>query len=411
MDKTPVLAKQLAKIVFRRNSVSPVRLNVGEVVEKRFSSERKSPCLNRFRCKNNPPTRRALNFDSFSPLEKQTALPSILLDGVKIDFNNSTEFLNKIKTVSSSPKTETPIFHTSILETGSPIRGTPILNTPEKQAILENGKSKSWPVIGKGNFGTVMKARHKGKRVAVKIIPKNNSPRKESLRRERHALELNHPNIVNMISVINSPNTKFGIVLMELWNSIDLQEVLDDHERELTFLQKVCCSLDVCQALSHCHEKKIVHLDVKPKNILIHKMGWISKICDFGSSISITDMERYKYCPRHQGTIQYMAPEMFRGSTTVTEKADVYSLGITMWQLMSEETPYKGEDLHTVIYKVVSQNYRPSSSNLQTMDQNFISLYGECWLGDHTNRPTTSEISKRLSKILEENNFKSDVKC
>ncbi|RZF47105.1 hypothetical protein LSTR_LSTR005183 [Laodelphax striatellus] len=408
MDKTPVLAKQLAKIVFRGNSVSPVRLNVGQIVEKRCSSEsfRKSQSINRYGCRSkHQPARRALKFDGFSPVKKHIVLPSILLDGIKIDSNDSsTDLSHQLETI-SSPKS-------SILHIGCP-RGTPNLNTPEKKTILEKGKLKSWPVIGKGSFATVVKAKLKGERVALKIIAKNSSPKKESLRRERHALLLNHPNIVKITRVLNRPNTKFGIVVMELWDSINLQSFLDDCEHKFTFLQKVCCSLDVCQALNHCHEKKIVHLDVKPKNILIHNMGWASKICDFGSSISMTHMDRYKYFPRHQGTIKYMAPELFKGSHTISEKADIYSLGITMWQLLSEETPYLGEDLHTIIYKVVSQNFRPSSSKLQTVDQDFISIYEKCWLGDYTMRPTTTEITKSLTKILEANNFKNDFhfKC
>lgn len=125
-------------------------------------------------------------------------------------------------------------------------------------------------------------------------------------------------------------------------------------------------------ALRYCHAHNVLHLDVKPNNILValgarpslvgcklkHKRSYICKLCDFGSSMEIGEN-----CPRGspRGTLRYMSPEALR-ATVLSEASDVYSLGITMWQLQTRSLPYQSLDCNeTIAYQVVKHELRPDS--------------------------------------------------
>lgn len=132
---------------------------------------------------------------------------------------------------------------------------------------------------------------------------------------------------------------------------------------------------DVLSALEYCHQQGIYHLDVKPQNILVDfseckspNHNYICKLCDFGCSAKIEELllNKPKQC---RGTIRYMAPEILK-NYYITASADIYSLGITMWQLKTSQYPYK--HIHSndvVIYGVVKNDIRPDT--MLSIEQEF----------------------------------------
>ncbi|XP_037952277.1 serine/threonine-protein kinase mos isoform X2 [Teleopsis dalmanni] len=188
----------------------------------------------------------------------------------------------------------------------------------------------------------------------------------QTMNNEANILGWNHPNIVQILKIESTCN--FGIVIMERFAGQCLQMVLDTIELEL--VHKIWITLDILAALSYCHSRHILHLDVKPQNVLvdysrsleatsepIHK-GYICKLCDFGASINYDQLNLKS---KSKGTVRYMSPEALCNAT-LTPSSDIYSLGITMWQLHHRHLPYDWiEHNEVVAYLVVKTNLRPDN--------------------------------------------------
>ena len=144
----------------------------------------------------------------------------------------------------------------------------------------------------------------------------------------------------------------------------------------------------VTLALSHCHSKGIIHLDVKPANILVNRRG-VCKLGDFGCSVSLSNLS---LGVDHSlvGTPGYQAPEFLRGQAPTTH-CDIYSLGILLWQLDSREVPFSGQHPQVVMYQVVARTARPAPPSPAEASINttvFTSLYRSCWQHQPWDRPS-----------------------
>lgn len=173
----------------------------------------------------------------------------------------------------------------------------------------------------------------------------------------------------------------------------------------MTVLCRYC--LDITSAINFIHRNRIVHLDLKPSNIVITPQD-TCKLVDFGCCRSLDDVHS---CPRSPGrrseltgTFAYRAPELFRGMDP-TSKADIYSLGIVLWQLLTRDVPYAMESQHVVIFRVVAQGLRPQipdwiedpavSSGLKC----YRNLFVTCWNSAPECRPSAQGAHAALSAI------------
>ncbi|KAJ8941596.1 hypothetical protein NQ318_012942 [Aromia moschata] len=202
------------------------------------------------------------------------------------------------------------------------------------------GESKCLNILGTGRFGTVIRGIHKGRNVAVKVVKTTNSAR------EKNSFNLHHPNIVKTIDVIEQKGENFSLIVMEYFpNSRQLQSLVEDvnvclKNKIISFAKQIC------EGVKFCHTNKVLHLDIKPQNILVCED--VCKLCDFGNSVRLSDIQAFK----HQGTVPYTAPELLQGKCP-NEQCDIYSLGILYWQLRSRKNPYyEIDNIETVIYKV-----------------------------------------------------------
>ncbi|MCA9126091.1 MAG: serine/threonine protein kinase [Planctomycetales bacterium] len=197
--------------------------------------------------------------------------------------------------------------------------------------------------IGAGGMGAVYKARQAGldRVVALKILPEEfGQDVKFALRFTREArtlAKLSHPNIVSVY--------EFGRVddiyyfLMEYVEGTTLREVV--RTGQLTPRQALAIVPNLCDALQYAHDKAVVHRDIKPENILLAVDGTV-KIADFGLSRILGDEDHQDVLTAtHQvmGTPRYMAPEQLEGARGVDHRADIYSLGVVFYEMLTGELP------------------------------------------------------------------------
>ncbi len=197
--------------------------------------------------------------------------------------------------------------------------------------------------LGRGGMGVVYKARQPrlNRFVALKILARDkeqDAKFAERFTREAQALaQLNHPNIVTVHD--------FGEVaghcylVMEFVDGLNLRQLLQTRkmkpEQALTIVPKIC------EALQYAHEQGIVHRDIKPENILLDKSGRV-KIADFGIAKMMGDeagQQTLTGAREAVGTPHYMAPEQIEKPLTVDHRADIYSLGVVFYEMLTGELP------------------------------------------------------------------------
>lgn len=198
-------------------------------------------------------------------------------------------------------------------------------------------------LIGKGGMGAVYKARQKqlGRLVAVKILPPEVSRDPdfaERFSREARALaRLSHQNIVG-VHDFGLANGLYYFV-MEYVEGTNLREVI--RTGSLDSKQALAIVPQVCEALQFAHDEGIVHRDIKPENILVDKRGRV-KIADFGlAKLLGHNPGEVTLTQTHQvmGTMHYMSPEQMQGSASIDHRADIYSLGVVLYEMLTGELP------------------------------------------------------------------------
>lgn len=198
-------------------------------------------------------------------------------------------------------------------------------------------------IIGFGGMGAVYKARQPklDRLVALKILHvQNDDPAfEERFHREARVLaRLNHPNIVTVFDFGTSGPYHF--LIMELIDGVNLRQAMQagrfTPDEALTLVQ------DMCAALKSAHEDGILHRDIKPENILLDSQGSL-KIADFGIAKIVGSEEPQGFTlTRHDallGSPQYMAPEQIESPQDVDQRADIYSLGVVFYELLTGELP------------------------------------------------------------------------
>ncbi len=198
-------------------------------------------------------------------------------------------------------------------------------------------------LIGAGGMGAVYKARQSGldRLVAIKILPEEfGHDVKFALRFTREArtlAKLSHPNIVSVHEFGKVEDTYY--FLMEFVEGSTLRDVVK--AGQLAPKHALAIVPHLCDALQYAHDQGIVHRDIKPENILIAKDG-VVKIADFGLSRMLgNENQQEKLTGTHQimGTPRYMAPEQLEGDHGVDHRADIYSLGVVFYEMLTGELP------------------------------------------------------------------------
>ncbi|XP_031136258.1 MAP/microtubule affinity-regulating kinase 3a isoform X19 [Sander lucioperca] len=228
--------------------------------------------------------------------------------------------------------------------------------TSEEPQQPHVGNYRLLKTIGKGNFAKVKLARHilTGREVAIKIIDKTqlNPNSLQKLFREVRIMKiLNHPNIVKLFEVIETERTLY--LVMEYASGGEVFDYLVAHGR-MKEKEARAKFRQIVSAVQYCHQKHIVHRDLKAENLLLDADMNI-KIADFGFSNEFTMGNKLDtFC----GSPPYAAPELFQGKKYDGPEVDVWSLGVILYTLVSGSLPFDGQNLKELRERVLRGKYR-----------------------------------------------------
>uniref|UniRef100_A0A8C7KN91 Mitogen-activated protein kinase kinase kinase n=1 Tax=Oncorhynchus kisutch TaxID=8019 RepID=A0A8C7KN91_ONCKI len=234
--------------------------------------------------------------------------------------------------------------------------------------------------LGSGAQGAVFLGKLHGNEVAIKKV------REQKETDIKHLRKLKHPNIIGFKGVCTQ--APCYCILMEYCSQGQLYEVLRAG-RKVTPRLLVDWASGIASGMNYLHLHKIIHRDLKSPNVLVTQQDTV-KISDFGTSKELSDKSTQM---SFAGTVAWMAPEVIRNEP-VSEKVDIWSFGVVLWELLTGEIPYKDVDSSAIIWGVGSNSlHLPVPS---TCPDGFKILMKQTWQGKPRNRPSFRQILLHL---------------
>jgi serine/threonine-protein kinase CTR1 len=229
-------------------------------------------------------------------------------------------------------------------------------------------------LIGQGSFANVYRGILHETEVAVKVIKSMAlKDMQKSLQEETGIMiTLRHPQVVLFIGAcIKNPDI---FIVTEYMANGSIRQLLDNVELIIEQEHVRKFSIDTCKGMAYLHSRKILHRDLKTHNLLVD-MYWSVKVADFGLSRSVgeTADATMTAC----GTPSWAAPEVLRRDH-YTHKADVYSFGICLWEMITRKRPYGTLKPYQVVISVASEGLRPNLEN-ELIPPYFVSMIKQCW--------------------------------
>ncbi|XP_024543707.1 protein-tyrosine kinase 2-beta-like isoform X2 [Selaginella moellendorffii] len=259
------------------------------------------------------------------------------------------------------------------------------------KSVINHKELKLTTHLGQGAYGTVYEAIWLGHKFAVKVFPQGDT----SFAKELAVLEADkHPNVLHIAShSFDAEKQRYSLVMEKM--DMDLANYLLKKKKSLPLLSIVAVMLQVATGMAWLHSKNIIHRDLKPQNILVGEEDndLVSiRIADFGVSRPDFISSLISEATAKQGTRNFMAPEVWSGER-YTKKADVYSYGMMIYQLVTGNVPFEdGMDMEQVL-----RGERPEVP--ATCPEFLSQLMRECWSHDAKERPSFSDICERLKQL------------
>ncbi|KAF4350017.1 hypothetical protein F8388_017595 [Cannabis sativa] len=281
--------------------------------------------------------------------------------------------------------------------------------------------------LGSGTFGTVYHGKWRGTDVAIKRIKKScftgRSSEQERLVMARYFVlyamvdnnycysqtvefwreadilsKLHHPNVVAFYGVVQDGPGATLATVTEFMVDGSLRHVLLRKDRYLDRRKRLIIAMDAAFGMEYLHSKNIVHFDLKCDNLLVNLKDPLRPICKVGD-FGLSKIKRNTLVSGGvRGTLPWMAPELLNGSSNkVSEKVDVFSFGIVLWEILTSEEPYANMHYGAIIGGIVNNTLRPTIPSY--CDAEWRTLMEECWAPNPMVRPSFTEIACRLREM------------
>ena len=298
-------------------------------------------------------------------------------------------------------------------------------------------------LLGRGAFGEVWEGllRTEGRKVAIKMLFAGgvdddgdliDPASDEDFHKECAALQrIDSPHLIKFFG-FGTTESGNGFIVTELMDGGSLEGLLHNHKCDVSWHTRVSFGLQVALGMDHLHQRHMLHRDLKSANVLVNEQHTIAKVCDFGLSRVVKPTQRHivSYSPftgvtrllprvesveitdkhgmmslsditvgiedacgnmtKAAGTLQWMAPEVFRGDQNYTCAVDVYSFGVVLWELATRETPWaeiEGSERVTVLFEAINTalqtGRRPTvPADVSIEHGMFVAVMAMCWAGD-----------------------------
>ena len=245
-----------------------------------------------------------------------------------------------------------------------------------KIGMFINDRYEILEKVGSGGMADVYKAKcHRLNRyVAIKILKQEYASDKNFVQKFRgeaqSAAGLSHPNIVNVYDVGEDNGLYF--IVMELVEGITLKRFIERKGR-LEVRETVGIAIQIAQGMEAAHAKHIIHRDIKPQNIIISREGKV-KVTDFGIAKAATSNT---VTQNALGSVHYLSPEQARGGYS-DERSDIYSLGITMYEMLTGRVPFAGDNTVSVALLHIQGEAEPIRDIVPDVPESLEKIVAKC---------------------------------
>ncbi|HSO40916.1 MAG TPA: serine/threonine-protein kinase, partial [Labilithrix sp.] len=283
----------------------------------------------------------------------------------------------------------------------------------ERQGDFVGGKYLLEECLGIGGMGEVYRATNVslGRKVAIKLLSKEHTKNEDDvlrfLREARAAAAVRHPNVVDVFDVARDDDgTPF--IVQELLSGEDLEQHLGaSQDGKVSVAEALEIMIPVAEAVAAAHARDVVHRDLKPANIFLAREGnkIIPKVLDFGACLyqtvgALSAKERRMLI----GTPHYMAPEQITTAKDVDVRADVWAMGVILYEMLVGETPFEAPDASSVMKLVKTKPIAPLRKVAPDASEAMEELLGRCLERDRTRRfadaAAVRDALERLRKTL-----------
>jgi serine/threonine-protein kinase len=269
------------------------------------------------------------------------------------------------------------------------------------------GRYRIEQVVGRGGMGIVFSARHEllGQRVALKVLlpeAQDDEARKRFLNEARASVRIKSQHVVNVMDV-GTLETGLPFIMMELLEGRDLGRLLKQ-AGPFPIAKAIDYCMQALEALAAAHALQIVHRDLKPSNLFVAALpngGETLKVLDFGISKTIAggtpDMAQTS-TRALLGSPLYVSPEQLRSSRTVDTRADIWALGIILYELLTGQTPFERDSFGEVFVAIIEQPIEPVRVRRPDVPADLERIIFHCLERDRDRRfPDVASVARALA--------------
>ncbi len=268
-----------------------------------------------------------------------------------------------------------------------------------KDGIILGKRYEVLSKVGAGGMADVYKGRDRmlNRYVAIKVLKKEYKEDENFVRKFRSeaqaAAGLIHPNIVNVYDVGEDRGLYY--MVMELVEGITLKEYIEKKGR-LSHKEVISIAIQMCTGVGIAHASDIIHRDIKPQNIIISKDGKV-KVTDFGIAKATTSNT---VSSNAMGSVHYTSPEQARGGFS-DQRSDIYSVGITLYEMVTGQVPFDGESTVSVAIKHLQEEITPPSELVPDIPYSLERIILKCTQKNSERRyRNTDELIQDLKRSL-----------